>query len=110
MHTGIRALLKIGLLANLFEWYEFYVHASYSGADSSLCPLCRQLFHPPFRQFVLWFAGGSSGPPPFFEIIPDGDVCSYDSGWDAAHLRPDRWIGNRVSLDVNAGAGIWRRQ
>src|SRR5260364_81920 len=45
------------------------VHASYSGADSSLCPLCRQLFHPPIRQFVLWFAGGSSGPPPFFAII-----------------------------------------
>src|SRR5260364_261670 len=26
MHTGIRALLKIGLLANLFEWYEFSVY------------------------------------------------------------------------------------
>src|SRR5260364_205577 len=103
MHTGIRALLKIGLLANLFEWYEFSVYGFLAGTLD-------QLFHPPFRQFVLWFAGGSSGPPPFFAIIPDGDVCSYDSDWDAAHLRPDRWIGNRVSLDVKAGAGIWRRQ
>src|SRR5260363_96629 len=87
-----------------------YVHASYSGADSSLCPLCRQLFHPPFRQFVLWFAGGSSGPPPFFAIIPDGDVCSYDSDWDAAHLRPEGGLGTGVSLVVKAGEGIWRRQ
>src|SRR5260364_13932 len=36
MHTGIRALLKIGLLANLFEWYEFSVYGFLAGTLDQL--------------------------------------------------------------------------
>src|SRR5260363_254305 len=96
-----RDLLKIGLVANLFEWYEFGIYGYLAGIVSQIffspgdsissliqgfAVFCHRLSCKTAREHFLWFCRRLGGTRPRAENIAHHDGSANGTDWLLANL------------------------